>query len=324
MQPIAGIHHITAIASDPQRNLDFYTQTLGLRLVKLTVNFDDPGAYHFYFADEAGRPGTVMTFFPWPNARQGRRGSGQIGVTAFNVPGESLGYWQERFKQHGVTTSSPFRRFDEEVLTLLDPDGMQIELVAQDQPGSQPGWAGGPVPPEHSIRGFGSPAVLSNAIEKTAALLSETFGLHETAQSGARRRFSALGEGQGAHIDLEVRPGEQPGRMGAGVVHHIAWRVPDDVQQLAWREKLIQLNYEVTPVLDRQYFHSIYFREPGGVLFELATDLPGFTFDEPLEALGSSLRLPPWLEPRRKMIEESLPPLNLPAPDAAAGARREP
>jgi glyoxalase family protein len=312
MQPISGIHHITAIASDPQRNLDFYTQALGLRLVKLTVNFDDPGAYHFYFGDAAGRPGSVLTFFPWPNARRGRRGTGQVGTIAFAIPPRSTGFWQERCKSLGVTTSSPFQRFDETVLSLLDPDGLHVELVEQPGASAEPAWPGGPVGEKHAIRGFAGPTVLLGAFEETAALLTDKLGLRQVGQHGPRYRFSAPAGGPGSLIDLEARPNEQAGRMGAGIVHHLAWRAADDENQLAWRETLIGLGFNVTPLLDRQYFHSIYFREPAGVLFEIATDPPGFTLDEPLEALGSGLRLPPWLEPRRKMIEDGLPRLRLP------------
>lgn len=314
--PIPGIHHITAIASDPQHNLDFYTQVLGLRLVKKTVNFDDPGTYHFYFADYAGHPGTILTFFPWPRARRGRRGLGQVGTVGFAVPENSLGYWQDRLKQFGVTTGSTFLRLEEEMLNLVDPDGMHIELVAQ--AGLGPGWEEGPVPGEHAIRGFHTPTLYVEGYEKTAELLSETFGLrlvHEDRER-CRFRFAAPGEEEtfsvGGMVDLECRPTDQPGQMGAGVVHHIAWRTPNADTQLEWREVLSQQGFNVTPVLDRNYFTSIYFREPAGILFEIATDPPGFAIDEPVEALGASLKLPPWLEPRREMLESVLPELHMP------------
>ncbi len=312
---IRGIHHITAIASDPQRTLDFYTHALGLRLVKLTINFDDPGTYHFYFGDEAGRPGTILTFFPWTDVRRGRKGLGQVAVVAFRIPAGSSGFWLDRLQQMGITASGPFTRFDEEIITLLDPDGLQIELAApsavQGNVAAQT-WEGSPVPAEHAIRGFAGPTLLVNSFEKTAALLSDTFGMRQVAQSGPRCRFSA-GEGNGAQVDMEIRSNEMPGRMGAGVVHHIAWRTPSDAQQAEWRETLVRLGFDVTPILDRQYFHSIYFREPGGILFEIATDPPGFATDETIETLGSGLKLPPWLEPQRAAIERSLPPLRLPA-----------
>jgi glyoxalase family protein len=307
--PISGIHHLTAIASDPQRNLDFYTKTLGLRLVKKTVNFDDPGTYHFYFADELGSPGTVLTFFPWPGSRRGRKGVGQVAVIAFAVPEGSLSYWQQRLKAKGVTFNEPFERFDEQVLPVLDPDGLALELITV--PGSsQAVWAGGGVAQEHAIRGFHSPTLLLENFEKTAHLLTDIFGLQQSGEVYAggevhaggepratrRLRFTAPGEPAfrpGMSVDIDCRPAEQSGQMGAGVVHHIAFRVPDDAAQLAWRERLIEAGFNVTPVADRQYFHSIYFREPGGILFELATDPPGFGLDEALGDLGKNLKLPP-------------------------------
>jgi glyoxalase family protein len=311
-EPMRGIHHITAIASDPQSNLDFYTQVLGLRLVKLTVNFDDPGTYHFYFGDEAGRPGTILTFFPWVNSRRGQRGIGQVGAVAYTIPAESTGFWQERFKRLGISISTPFQRFDEEVLTVLDSDSMPVELVAREGARAEPHWSGGPVPEEHAIRGFDSPTFLLEGFERTAALLTETFGLRQVQQSGQRYRFSTGGNGAGSQVDIEVRPNEMFGQMGAGIVHHIAWRASDDQQQADWREILVRQGYNVTPVLDRQYFHSIYFREPGGILFEIATDPPGFSLDEAPESLGTQLKLPDWLEPRRASIERLLPQLKLP------------
>ncbi len=316
-EPIRGIHHITAIAADPQRNLDFYTQVLGLRLVKLTVNFDDPGTYHFYFGDAAGHPGSILTFFPWGNIRRGRHGTGQVGMVAFNIPQNSTGFWSDRLKQHGITASSPFRRFNEEVLPLLDPDGLPLELIASDREvtGSAP-WAANGIPAEQAIRGFSHPTLLLEGFEQTANLLTDVFGMTQVQQAGARFRFSAA-DGNGAgiaggQVDVEVRPNEQPGGMGAGVVHHIAWRAKDDAAQLAWREILVEKGLDVTPVMDRDYFHSIYFREPGGILFEIATDPPGFAIDEPADALGSQLKLPAWYEPRRAEIEAVLPPLRLP------------
>lgn len=315
LEPIRGIHHITAIASDAQRNLDFYTQVLGLRLVKRTVNFDDPGTYHFYFGDAAGHPGTLLTFFPWGDeARRGRRGLGQVGVVSFNVPAGALGYWQKRLSSRGVTTSSPFQRFNAEVLTFLDPDGLQLELVAAPETGeADEGWRGSDVPLEQAIRGFGAPALLIGSSEATAALLVETFGLRLVAQSGPRSRYAAEPESAaGGTVDIEVRPDEQVGRMGAGVVHHIAWRAPDDAAQLAWREVLVAKGFQVTPVMDRQYFHSIYFRAPGGILFEIATDPPGFAIDEAQASLGMQLKLPEALEAQRAQLERVLPPVKLP------------
>jgi glyoxalase family protein len=307
------VHHITAIASNPQRNLDFYTQTLGLRLVKLTVNFDDPGAYHFYFGDPAGRPGTILTFFPWENIRRGRRGNGQVGTVAFDIPHSATDFWVDRLKALGQAISAPTQRFDEEVLSLQDPDGLQIELVASQRDGQgddMSDW-NGPVPAEHAIRGFHNPLLLVRDIEPTADLLANTFGMKQAQQSGARLRFFGS-DRLGGQVDVEAHAGAPAGSMGAGVVHHIAWRSPDDAEQLAWRQLLIGQGLDVTPVLDRQYFHSIYFREPGGILFEIATDPPGFAIDETPQALGQGLKLPPWMEARRAAIEAALPKLALP------------
>ena len=310
-QEIRGIHHITAIASDPQRNLDFYTSVLGLRLVKLTVNFDDPGTYHFYFADEKGRPGSVLTFFPWPGARRGRPGNGQVSAVAFSVPSGALGYWHERLRAQGVSVAEMYERFGEAVLPLRDPDGLLLELVAHDESASLPAWESGPVPAEHAIRGFHHATLWEKDSARTAQLLTETFGFRPVHDDGARFRFASQ-EWPGRLVDVLNRPDGQPGNMGAGAVHHIAWRTPDDEQQLNWRRTLIGLGYGVTPVKDRQYFHSIYFREPGGVLFEIATDSPGFTLDEPVAELGTALKLPPWLEESRPRIEQALPDLSLP------------
>ena len=322
-ESIQGIHHLTGIAGDAQRNLGFYTRVLGLRLVKRTVNFDDPGTYHFYFADETGTPGTIMTFFPWAQAKRGTRGLGQVAVVGFSVPADTLGYWKERLEGAGTSVSAPFRRFDEEVLTFLDPDGLQLELAARDEMAALPAWEGGPVPAQQAIRGFSAPTLLLANAEGSANLLAKTFGLRQIDQQGPRMRFRGEAS-SGSLVDIEVRPNEQRGRMGPGVMHHIAWRTRDDQSQLEWREKLIGLGYEVTPVMDRQYFHSIYFREPGGVLFEIATDPPGFTLDETVEELGHALRLPPWLESRRAEIEGILPPLTFDEPRHKEPGRKEP
>jgi glyoxalase family protein len=309
---ISGIHHVTAIASDPQRNLDFYTDVLGLRLVKLTVNFDDPGTYHFYFGDGIGRPGTILTFFPWPGARRGRRGNGQVAVTSFSIPEGSVGYWEERLKRHDISVGEPSRRFDEEALVFLDPDGMQLELVPHPGAGGNTLWVGSPVPSEHAIQGFHGVTMWEENVERTVELLTETLGFHLQAEAGQRLRFNAASDGPGALVDVIHRPHGEPGRGGAGTVHHVAWRTPNDEEQTAWQAEIAGRGYRVSPVMDRHYFHSIYFREPGGVLFEIATDPPGFTLDEPQDGLGQDLKLPPWLEPQRSQIEEMLPRLHLP------------
>lgn len=310
--PIRGVHHITAIAGDPQRNMDFYSQVLGLRLVKLTVNFDDPGTYHFYFGDAAGHPGSILTFFPWANVRRGRQGKGQVGVITFQIPQTSVGYWLNRLKSSGTTVSTPFTRFEEEVLAFADPDGLRIDLIAsgQDAENTTP-WQGSSVPAEQAIMGFAPPVLFPEGFEQTASLLTDVMGMTRLQESGARFRFLAS-QDAGGQVEIEVRPNELPGSMGAGVVHHIAWRAQDEAQQLEWREILLDRGLDVTPVLDRQYFRSIYFREPGGILFEIATDPPGFATDEASEALGTHLKLPAWLEPQRDAIEKALPPLKLP------------
>jgi glyoxalase family protein len=312
-ETIPGIHHVTAITADPQRNLDFYTGVLGLRLVKLTVNFDDPGAYHFYFGDELGRPGTILTFFAWPGASRGLQGTGQAAVTAFSIPQVALGFWMERLTRHGVRYEIPRARFAEKVVAFKDPDGLLLELVTDSQAEERPAWQRGPIPPEQAIRGFHSVTLWEEGYERTAVLLTETMGLHLVAREENTYRYAASGEeGPGTLVDVRCVPGFWSGRVAAGTVHHVAWRTPDDAAQLRWRERLVARGLNVTPIIDRTYFHSIYFREPGGVLFEMATLPPGFTVDEPADALGTSLKLPPWLEPERAEIERILPPVRLP------------
>ena len=313
---IAGLHHVTAIASDPQRNLDFYVGLLGLRLVKRTVNFDDPGTYHFYFGDRRGTPGTILTFFPWPGARRGHRGVGQIEATAFAISSDSVGYWLDRFKEQHVTAEKTSARFGEEVIRFTDPDGLLLELIASDSFGKTESWidpaAAGPA--EHSLRGFHSVSAALEGYERTAKLLTESFGYHLVKESGNRFRFVAPSEsGPGRIVDLLCMPDGPPGAIAAGSVHHIAFRAKDDAEQLQWREHLVELGYNVTPVIDRTYFHSIYFREPGGILFEIATVPPGFTLDEKLDELGMHLRLPSWMESARSQIEQVLPPITIPA-----------
>lgn len=309
---IPGIHHVTAIAGDPQQNVDFYTGVLGLRLVKLTVNFDDPGAYHLYYGDEVGHPGTILTFFSWPGAVKGRRGTGQIVSTSFSVPDGALGFWMERLKGHGVPFEGPAERFDEQVVTFFDPDDLQLELIAHPGAEERSAWEEGPVPPRYAIRGFYGVTLLEEGFESTDTLLTDTLGFRLVKEAGNWFRYQA-GDGDPAALaDVRVAPNTPSGRVAVGTVHHVAWRTPNDAEQGAWRTHLAAQGINVTPVMDRQYFHSIYFREPGGVLFEIATDPPGFTVDEPVAQLGTGLRLPPWLEPKRTQITQLLPPLRLP------------
>jgi glyoxalase family protein len=308
---IPGIHHVTAICSDPQQNVDFYCGVLGLRLVKLTVNFDDPGSYHLYYGDERGRPGTIMTFFAWPGAPRGRIGPPQVTETAFAVPVGASAFWSERLQEHGVAVEPCVSRFGEQVLSFADPDGLRLEIVASTEPGG-PVPRGGPVPDAHAIRGFYGVTLAEEGYEKTARLLTESMGFRADGNEGNRFRYRAATGESASVVDLLCVPDARHGGLGAGVVHHVAYRTPDDEQQRAWRTEITRLGYNVTPVMDRCYFHSIYFREPGGVLFEIATDPPGFTLDEAAQELGTKLRLPPWLEPQRAVLEAVLPPLRLP------------
>jgi glyoxalase family protein len=311
---ITGLHHVTAIASDPQHTLDFYVGLLGLRFVKRTVNFDDPTSYHFYFGDARGTPGTILTFFAWPGTRRGIRGTGQIEAPAFAIPPDSVSYWLDRFKEHHVPAEKTPARFGEEVLRFADPDGLAIELIASIPSAGFEPWVDSTVPVEHSLRGFHGVSIALEGYEQTATLLTETFGYRVVEQLNNRFRLAAPSEaGAGRIVDLLCRPDGSPGRVAAGSVHHIAFRARDDAEQLVWRERLVDLGYNVTPVIDRTYFHSIYFRESGGVLFEIATDPPGFTLDESLDELGNHLRLPPWLEPTRSQVEEVLPAIKGPA-----------
>jgi glyoxalase family protein len=310
---IAGLHHVTAIASDPQRNLDFYVGLLGLRFVKRTVNFDDPGTYHFYFGDQRGTPGTILTFFPWPGVRRGIRGTGQIEATAFAISHDSVGYWQERLKQQHVAAERTASRFGEEVIRFVDSDGLSLELIASNSLAPVDQWPDSPIPPEHALRGFHSVSAALEGYEKTARLFTDTFGYRLIEESGNRFRFASSDKTvPGRIVDLLCLPDSGVGRVAAGSVHHIAFRARNEEDQLQWREQLVNLGYNVTPVIDRIYFHSIYFREPGGVLFEIATEPPGFTVDETIEELGTGLRLPPWLESARPQIEKILPAITLP------------
>ena len=316
-QSIPGIHHVTAITADAKKNIDFYCGVLGLRLVKLTVNFDDPGSYHLYYGDELGRPGTIMTFFAWAGAYPGRSGPPQVSATAFAVPACALDFWSERLKEFGVRPWTEIDRFGERGLGLSDPDGTRIELVGCAAPKGEP-WASGPVPAESAIRGFHSVTISEEGYEDTARLLTEGMGYSAVDREQNRFRYRAgSGDGFAATVDLLCVPGARNGAMGAGAVHHVAFRVSDDAEQYAWREELVRRALNVSPVMDRAYFHSIYYREPGGVLFELATDNPGFTADQPREELGTKLMLPAWLEPQRAEIERALPPVRLPVARAA-------
>jgi catechol 2,3-dioxygenase-like lactoylglutathione lyase family enzyme len=309
---MSGIHHVTAIAGDPQRNLDFYAGTLGLRLVKLTVNYDDPDTYHFYFGDELGRPGSILTFFPWPMGQAGRHGAGQVGEVALAVPRASLGYWLERLLTRGVPYQGPTQRFDETVLALRDPDDLLLEIVATPRVDRVEPWREGPVPAEHAVRGVHGVTIWEDGDTGAAALLAEQLGFRSVGENEGRIRLETSAQGAGTVVDIRRAAGFWRGSSGVGTVHHVAFRVPSRSEQDRRREALMRLGLEPTEVIDRHYFHSVYFREPGGVLFELATEAPGFTVDEPAAELGSSLKLPPAYEPDRSRIAGGLPPIRLP------------
>jgi glyoxalase family protein len=290
---ISGLHHVTAIASDPQKNLDFYTKFLALRLVKKTVNFDDPGTYHLYFGDQTGSPGTILTFFPWPGTFRGRKGSGQTVRTAYTVAKNSLDSWIDKARTAGIEVEGPQTRLGEEYITLTDPDGMLVELFAT-----------GPEDLEGPGK-FHSVTLAQKDARGTEAVLADLMGFRKVGEEGNRIRFASTEAGA---VDIEVSDLGR-GTSGAGTVHHIAFRVADAAAQLEWRKKIVEAGLQVSPVMDRNYFQSIYFREPGGVLFEIATDPPGFTVDETVEELGHGLKLPRQYEPLRSRLETSLPKL---------------
>lgn len=306
---INGLHHITAIAGDPQTNYDFYTTILGMRFVKKTVNFDAPDVYHFYFADEIGTPGTVLTFFPFPNARRGRRGTGEASIVSFSIPKNSLDFWIGWLSQNDIQFDGPKEKYGFKLISFLDPDGMKIEMV-EDDVENLIGWETRDIKREHSIKKFfGVTLFLDSAVE-TEKLLKDIFGFRFLSESGNIKRF-ITGEGVNeAKIDLYINPDAPVSSQSAGSVHHIAWRTESDDSQIKWMHKLRDAGFAPTNVIDRNYFHSIYFREPGGVLFEIATDEPGFMIDESKEELGKNLKLPGMYESRRNEIEKILIPIN--------------
>ena len=310
-----GIHHVTAIAGEPQRNVDFYVGLMGLRMVKKTVNFDDPETYHLYYGDGGGSPGSIMTFFPWAPAPAGLQGTGQLTGTSFSIPESSLSYWTDRLIGHGIRFEKLSQRFDDTVVSFADPEGMRLELIAFANDARSP-WEDGPVPSEHAVRGLHHVTLSERDPERTTKLMTETLGFRQVDEGDGRYRFEAGDGGAGNLVDVVDGSSDSRGRMGVGTVHHVAFRAENDEHQLEIREEVAGLGYDVTPVLDRNYFHSIYFREPGGVLFEIATDPPGFTADEALGELGTDLKLPPWLETRRDKIEETLPQLRLPSKES--------
>ncbi|MDP4130608.1 MAG: ring-cleaving dioxygenase [Bacteroidota bacterium] len=304
---IPGLHHITAIADNAKRNHEFYTKVLGLRLVKKTVNFDDPGTYHFYYGNEAGTPGSILTFFPWEGIGQGRNGTGMATDIGYSVPKGSLEFWSDRFKQFNINQYPLSERFGEQFLSFRDPDGLQIDLVAAEGEDNRKPWETGDLNASAATKGFHSVTLTVKNIRATAEILTDIFGYHLLKQEGNRYRFITGATDHAAIVDLLELPDTPSGRQGAGTNHHIAFRVKDDNIQMEFREKIASRGLNPTSRINRDYFYSVYFREPGGVLFELATDNPGFTVDEPLKELGSHLKLPKQFEAARPEIEKVLP-----------------
>ncbi|AWB46053.1 ring-cleaving dioxygenase [Paenibacillus sp. CAA11] len=303
----AGIHHITAFAGNPQKNVDFYAGILGLRLVKRTINFDAPEVYHLYFGDQSGDPGTIITFFPSSGNRRGRIGGGQVGITTYVVPVGALGFWEERLKQFGISVTKT-TRFSEDYLQFADNDGLRLEIVEREE-GSNSEWSFGGVPADKAIKGFGGAVLYSVHASKTMDALENILGLTKVGEDAGYARFKASGN-IGNIID--VRMGDMPwGAGGAGTVHHIAWRAKDYEEHALWQEMVSSSGYQPTQIIDRQYFNAVYFREGGGILFEIATDPPGFAVDEPAEAMGEKLMLPSWYEPQRVEIEANLEPIQV-------------
>lgn len=307
---LTGLHHITAISSDAKRNLQFYTQVLGLRFVKKSVNQDDTGTYHLYYGNYTGAPGTALTFFPWAGLPRGRPGKGQSYATAFSVPANSLPYWQERLARLKVTTYPVEARLGDQVLPFQDHDGLRLELVATAEVDDRPLTPSTDIPAEYAIRGFHSSTLAVNDAAPTAAVLTGQMGYTQQAQDGHRTRYTVAAGGPGTYVDVTTDPAIPRGLNGAGTIHHVAFRTPTDATQIAARQTLVAHSLQVSPVIDRAYFKSIYYREPNGVLFEIATDQPGFAIDEPVETLGTKLSLPPHLEAYRSEIESGLPKIN--------------
>ena len=309
---VKGIHHVTALARDPQENVDFYSGVLGLRLVKKTVNFDAPDVYHLYYGNEVGQPGTILTFFPFPDAGRGKRGAGEISAVSFLAPSLSLEFWAVHLSKQGVRFDGPVTRFGEQLVSFEDPEGMRIEMVFADGKDSgESSWDGGAVPRDSAIRRIRGVTLMLRDRGRTEEVLTGTLGFRAAGREGDHFRFNVGEGGAECAIDILTSAGSPRAGQSAGSVHHIAWRTPTGKEQLEWRQKIQEAGLFVTDVLDRNYFQSIYFREPGEVLFEIATDPPGFTVDELPAELGTHLKLPPWLEPERTRIERALPPVRV-------------
>jgi len=307
---ILGLHHITAIAGNAQRNLDFYTKILGLRLVKKTVNFDDPGTYHFYFGNENGTPGTILTFFPWEGIRQGVNGTGMASEIGYSVPLDSLNFWKDRLNHYKVSHDEMAEKFGEKYISFRDPDGLKINLIASSTVDSRKPWQTNEVNADVATKGFHNVTLLLKEVTPTAKILTDIFGYKLLKQESNQYRFITDAIENASIVDIVEAPGLGRGVGAAGTNHHVAFRVKDDNILMDYREKIEDIGLNITPKIDRDYFFSLYFREPGGVLFELATDNPGFTKDEPLDQLGKHLKLPKQFEASRGKIEKGLPVLN--------------
>lgn len=308
-----GLHHVTGIAGDPERNAEFYVETLGLRFVKQTVNHDDKYTYHFYFGDGEGTPGTNITFFPWGDrGRQGKFGAGQTLTTAYSIHLESLDYWLDRLESQDIDVSGPTERFGQTVIEFDDPDGITLELVASTDAPRGHQWEASPIPATHQLQGFHSVTLAVSDIDPTAEVLTTGLGYEFEAEEDGRYRYRSAAGGPGSIVDL-VETDQPRGQMGTGTIHHIAYKAEDTAEQEQWRDHLADQNLHVTEIIDRKYFHSIYFREPGGVLFEIATMGPGFTIDQNQDELGKELALPEWLEDERNEIESRLPSFDNPS-----------
>ena len=311
---IKGLHHITAIAGKAQRNLDFYAGVLGMRLVKRSVNQDDPSTYHLFYADAEGRPGTDLTFFPWEQLAPSRKGTGLSVEVQLAVPEGSLAFWEERLGRYGAKLGAPEVRFGEKALTLRDPDGLKVALL-ETGPREFTPWERTEVPENRQIRGLHGARLWERELHPTAVFLTETLGFEATGRENGWSRFGVAGGGSGRFVDLKELPNLSRGQWGTGSIHHLAWRVEGTPEEMELRGEIEAAGQRPTPQIDRFWFKSVYFTEPGGALFELATDGPGFAVDEDPAKLGESLVLPPWLEPRRAQIEAGLPELRLPAPE---------
>ncbi|MDB5156109.1 MAG: diguanylate cyclase [Mucilaginibacter sp.] len=306
---IKGLHHITAIAGNAKRNVKFYTDTLGLHLVKKTVNFDDPNTYHLYYGDKTGSPGTILTFFPWEGITAGRRGARQATEIGYSIPQGSLDFWLKRMDDHNIIHNKVAEKFGEQYLTVLDPDGLKLELTVAKNEDNRLPWETTAIKADNAIKGFHNITITTNKIEPTAKILTEVLGYKLLEQHVNRYRFITDAVDNANIVDLVEVAGEVAGHVAGGSVHHVAFRVSDEKTLMEYREKIAALGLHITDKIDRNYFYSLYFREPGGVLFEIATDNPGFAVDEPVDELGTHLMLPPQYESRRADIEQQLPQL---------------